>query len=141
MTCMCWIIPTSVLKRFADDPELSAELRQRFQHAIEIDNHIRAVRQEAALVTTLMSQGQALAGLAPAVLAAAPLVTVYDCKHSTALPGAPVAKPGTSADATSTKGISASSVIGARSFGSNGIDELRCGFTVSAPAGATPWPI
>ena len=45
---------------------------------------------------------------------------------------------GTFADATSTKGISASSVIGARSFGSNGIDELRCGFTVSAPAGATP---
>jgi Zn-dependent metalloprotease len=100
MTCLCSIIPASVLKRFADDPDLSVKLRQQFQHAIEIDNHIRAVRQEAALVTTLMSRGQALAGLAPTVLAAAPLVTVYDCKHSTALPGTPVATPKSSKDAT-----------------------------------------
>jgi Zn-dependent metalloprotease len=34
------------------------------------------------------------------MLAAAPAVTVYDCKHTQTLPGAPVPKPKTSSDAT-----------------------------------------
>src|ERR1019366_1540761 len=33
-------------------------------------------------------------------LAAAPIVTVYDCKHSQTLPGTPVPKPGSSTDST-----------------------------------------
>jgi Zn-dependent metalloprotease len=100
MTCACSIIPPSVLKRFADDPELSAELRQLLYNSIEIDNHIRAVRQETALMATLMARQNSLAGLVPAALASAPLITVFDCKNNMALPGAPVSSPGSSNDPT-----------------------------------------
>ena len=87
MTCACSIIPQSVLRRFAEDQELSTELRQQFYNSIEIDNHIRALRQETALLTTLMARQNSLAGLVPAVLAPAALKAVYDSKSTTALPG------------------------------------------------------
>jgi Zn-dependent metalloprotease len=98
MSCMCSIIPESVLLRLSHDPELSVELRQQFQASVEIDRHVRAIRAEATLVTTLMATNAAIAGVAPATLAAAPLVTVYDCNHSTTPPGVPVANPGASSD-------------------------------------------
>ncbi|MCU1386297.1 MAG: extracellular metalloprotease [Acidobacteria bacterium] len=111
MTCACSIIPPSVLKRFADDPELSAELRQQFYNAIEIDNRIRAVRQETALLTTLMARHNSLAGIVPVAVAHAPLVTVYDCKHHMTLPGTPVATPGSSADPTAKRTFDQTSEI------------------------------
>jgi Zn-dependent metalloprotease len=112
MTCMCSIIPQSVLKRFADDQELSTELRQQFYNSIEIDNHIRAIRQETALVTALMARQNSLAGIVPAVLAPAPLVTVYDCHQSTALPGAPVSNPGSSGDPTAKRTFDETTAVG-----------------------------
>src|SRR5438445_10782583 len=100
MISTCTIVPESVLKRFADDPELSAELRQHFRNALAIDAQMRAVRQTATQLTLEAARVNQLAGFAPTAVAAAPAITLFDCKHSTALPGAPIANPGSSPDAT-----------------------------------------
>ena len=103
MECTCSIVPDSVLRRFAQDPELSAELRQQLYNAMAVDARMRAVRNEQTLLTQAVA-GSQLAGFttlgAAPPIAAAPTVTVYDCKQSGNLPGAPVPNPGTSTDAT-----------------------------------------
>ena len=125
MMCRCSIIPQSVLKRFADDPDLSSELRQQFSNSIEIDNHIRAARQETALLTTVMARQNSLAGLVSAVLAPTPLISVYDCKTTTALPGTPVSNPGSSADPTAKRTFDQTTAVATfynSIFGRNSVD-------------------
>lgn len=124
--CICSIVPESVLIRLSHDPELSAELRQQFQSAIEIDRSIRAIRQERTVLTRLLATQVAIAGIAPAAIAAAPLVTVYDCKNSTSLPGVPVASPGASSDATAKRAFGETTGVGdfyKTVFGRNSIDD------------------
>jgi Zn-dependent metalloprotease len=103
MECRCSIVPESVLRRFAEDPELPAELRQQLHNAIAVDARMRAVRQEQTLLTQAVADSQlegfATLRAAPPI-AAAPAITVYDCKQSGNLPGAPVPNPGASADVT-----------------------------------------
>jgi Zn-dependent metalloprotease len=96
MSCTCMIVPSDVLTRLAQDPELSAELRKGMFDTAQISHEIRGLRTQATLLTGVaMAHAGALT-----VLAAAPLVTVYDCKHTQTLPGTPVPNPGSSADPT-----------------------------------------
>lgn len=125
MPCRCSIIPDSVLRRLADDPQLPADVRAHLEATIRIDAHVRAVRLENTLLTTAAARTTRSAGLAPASLGAAPAVTVYDCKHSLTLPGAAVAKPGTSTDATAKRTFTETTAVAKfyqTMFGRNSID-------------------
>ena len=125
MISTCTIVPESVLKRFADDPELSAELRQHFRNALAIDAQMRAVRQTATQLTLEAARVNQLAGFAPTAVAAAPAITLFDCKHSTALPGAPIANPGSSPDATAKRTLTETTAVAQfyqSLFGRNSVD-------------------
>jgi len=96
MSCTCFIVPSDVLERLAADPELAADLRRTALETATISDQIRKVRDEANALT-----GVTMAlGLAPATVALAPVVTVFDCKHQQTLPGTPVPNPGSSNDST-----------------------------------------
>src|SRR4051794_9889672 len=99
MACSCFIVPNDVLTRFASDPGLPPALRQSLLHSAQLGAHFRALReQHSALSLTAASLPLPRAPLPhPYVL---PPAQVYDCHHLTSLPGAPVANPGSSADAT-----------------------------------------
>ena len=125
MKSICTIVPESVLKRFADDPELSAEVRQHFQNAITIDAHMRALRQAAAQLTLEAVRTNQLAGFAPTAVAAAPAITVFDCKHSTVLPGSQIENPASSQDATAKRTFTETTAVAQfyhTLFGRNSID-------------------
>ncbi|MBS0526309.1 MAG: M4 family metallopeptidase [Proteobacteria bacterium] len=96
MSCTCTIVPREVLMRLSQDKELSAELRKSLFDAAQISHEFRELRSQHARVTSVM----AAHSMAMLDLAAAPLVTVYDCKHTQTLPGTPVPNPGSAADAT-----------------------------------------
>jgi Zn-dependent metalloprotease len=96
MPCTCFIVPQDVLERFARDASLSDELRKGFADTAKSGVAIRNMRNQAAELTRAVT----LMGGPIVELAAAPLVTVYDCKHSQTLPGTPQPNPGTSADVT-----------------------------------------
>lgn len=121
----CTIIPESVLRRFADDPELSTELRQHFHNILAHDAQLRALRQTAAQLTLEALRVNQLAGFTPTALAAAPAVTVFDCKHSTTVPGAPIPNPASSADATAKRTFTETTAVTQfyqSLFGRNSVD-------------------
>jgi len=94
--CKCFIIPRDVLVRLSQDPELEAELRKSLLDTAQISHEMRQLRTQAGVLTSV---ALAHAG-ALNVLAAAPAVTVYDCKHTYHTPGTPVPNPGSSGDPT-----------------------------------------
>ena len=96
MSCTCFIVPREVLTRLSQDPELAADLRKGLFDTAQISHEFRALRSQAASLTSVVAMHAG--ALTP--LAAAPLVTVYDCRHTSTLPGTPVANPGGSADPT-----------------------------------------
>ncbi len=118
--CCCSIIPNHVLRRFAEDQNLSAATREGFANTARVDAEARKLREQARKLTTVT------ASLAPAgVLAAAPAVTVYDCKKSQTLPGAPVPSPGSSADASAKRAYVETQAVAAfyqQVFNRNSID-------------------
>ena len=88
--------PRGSVDEFAQDRELSAELRKTLFDTAQISNEIRDLRSQAAKLTSVaMVHSGAIVELA-----AAPKVTVYDCKQTQTLPGTPVPKPKASTDAT-----------------------------------------
>jgi Zn-dependent metalloprotease len=96
MTCNCRIIPEEVLGRFANDKKLSAAERAIFKNSLALEplwRQIRSLQGELSGVAAM-----SLAG--PGATPAAPAITVNNCNHTTTLPGAPVANPGSSADGT-----------------------------------------
>jgi Zn-dependent metalloprotease len=96
MPCMCCIVPREVLMRLSQDKRLSAKLRKGLFNTAQISHEMRALRSQAGeLTSVLMAHTGALLELA-----ASPLVTVYDCKHTQNLPGTPVPRPGNSTDPT-----------------------------------------
>jgi Zn-dependent metalloprotease len=96
MSCKCFIVPHEVLTRFAQDRELSAELRKGLFATAQISHELRELRGQAAKLTSVaVAHADALIELAPS-----PTVTVYDCKHTQTLPGAPVPHQGNSSDPT-----------------------------------------
>src|SRR5262249_45925637 len=96
--CGCFIVPPDVLDRFAKDKKLSVDDRQTFAHTPAIEDHWRKAR---AAQTKLAQMAFSLLPATPmAVAAAPPAITVFDCQHGTALPGAPVSNPANATDAT-----------------------------------------
>ena len=96
MLCTCHIVPQDVLRRLADDHSLPDAERKSFGDTARLDVELRRMRVQASKVTQLT---QAIASSVSAI-AAAPAVNIYDCNHSQTLPGAPVSRPGSSADMT-----------------------------------------
>jgi Zn-dependent metalloprotease len=96
MPCTCFIIPPDVLKKLASDRNLSDRARAAARNTATVSTEMRKLREQALAVTVAASA----AARPTRALAKAPEITVYDCKHHQTLPGALVAKPGTSKDAT-----------------------------------------
>ncbi|SEO16433.1 M4 family metallopeptidase [Bradyrhizobium sp. OK095] len=94
MPCTCCIIPNDVLTRLSQDKKLSAPLRKQLVDTVQISHELREMRTQAGRLTSVAA---ARAG-GMITLAAAPSVTVYDCKHTQTLPGTPIPKPKTSSD-------------------------------------------
>ena len=94
--CTCCIIPKDVLDRLSHDKTLSQDQRKSMADSARVSDALRNVRVQAGLLTNVsQSMGAHLA-----TLAAAPKVTVYDCKQTQTLPGTPVPNPKASTDAT-----------------------------------------
>jgi Zn-dependent metalloprotease len=94
MPCSCFIVPNDVLTRLSQDKKLSAQLRKRMVDTVEISHELRELRTQAARLTRVAATRAG--GLV--TLAAAPSITVYDCRHTQTLPGTPVPRPKTSSD-------------------------------------------
>lgn len=121
MTCSCHIVPNDVLERLAGDKKLSAELRQAARNSARLSAGLRALRSESGLLTQIAQQ----TGAHLVELAAAPKVTVYDCRNSQTLPGAPVAGAKTSKDATAKRAAVETTAVAKfykTVFGRNSID-------------------
>jgi len=101
MKCSCFIIPQDVLKKFASDPELSAEVRANFAHTAAVSQQVRALREQHTALSLIVKPiplplpwphppWPPLHLLPPSVM--------FDCQHGVSLPGVPVDNPTTSAD-------------------------------------------
>ena len=122
MTCQCSIIPNDVLKRFAQDKNLSAPERKHFADAALIDAQMRRLRIQAGKLTSVT----AALSLPPVATVAAPAITIADCHHSQTLPGSPVANPGGSADLTVKRAFDETQAVAdfyKTVFGRNSIDD------------------
>ncbi|MDG0864833.1 M4 family peptidase [Pelomonas aquatica] len=122
MTCTCHIVPKDVLERLAGDKKLATELRQAARDSARMSDGLRALRSQAAALTQLAHE----TGSHLVQLAAAPKITVYDCKHTQTLPGAPVASPGASKDATAKRCFAETTDVAKfykTVFGRNSIDD------------------
>ena len=119
--CTCFIIPRDVLTRLSQDAELEAEVRKNFLDTAQISHEMRQLRSQAGLLTSVASAHAD----AIHVLSAAPLVTVYDCKHTFTTPGTPVPNPGGSADPTAKRAFDETTNVAKfykDVFGRNSID-------------------
>ena len=94
MPCTCCIIPNDVLTRLSQDKKLSAVVRKQLVDTVQVSHELREMRTQAAKLTNVV----AARASSLITLAAAPSVTVYDCKHTQTLPGTPIPKPKTSSD-------------------------------------------
>ena len=93
--CTCCIIPSDILEKLSRDRKLSAKVRQAVAQTVRVSRELRKLRTQAGQFTSVAQSMGALA-----TVAATPAITVYDSKHTQALPGTPVPKPGTARDAT-----------------------------------------
>jgi Zn-dependent metalloprotease len=92
-------VPQDVLKRLSADPKLPAEVREANAYTATISEQVRAVRQQQSLLSlTAMQTPTAFPAAALPKVQALPSGIAYDCHHTTTLPGAVVANPGTSSD-------------------------------------------
>jgi len=94
--CTCCIVPNDVFARFAGDKKLAAEIRKAAADSARLSRVLRALRMQSAELTSLAL----VTGAQLMELAAAPKVTVYDCKNTQSLPGTPVPNPKKSKDHT-----------------------------------------
>ncbi len=95
--CVCFIVPPRVLERFSVDPNLSAQEREQFAQAAQVEQSWRRAR-EATAEAALVARATIPEALAPALIAAAPSILVFDCGHGRSMPGTPVADPTNSGD-------------------------------------------
>jgi len=96
MSCMCKFVPDEVLARLANNPKIKEFDRAALQRTLAVDAEMRRLREVNASLTISSSM---IAGLAP-TLTKKPAIKLYDCKHGNVLPGAAVASPQSSGDAT-----------------------------------------
>jgi len=109
------------LDRLAADARLPESVRRRAAYSARLSEHVRKLRSEAQRLTGLtLLAGEPLATLAPK-----PALTMYDCKNTQSLPGAPVGNPGKSKDATVRRALAETGLVAefyAKVFGRNSID-------------------
>ncbi len=94
MCQFCMIVPRKVLLRLAENGSIEPGTRANLKKTALLDVQIRLLRAQAQQFT---ASAVSLMGR-PANIAAAPAVTVYDCKNTTSLPGKQVNTPGSSKD-------------------------------------------
>lgn len=122
MSCTCHIVPKDVLERLAGDKKLATELRRAARDSARLSDALRALRDQAGLLTQIAQQTDAHL----VELAAAPKVTVYDCRQSQTLPGTPLAAAKASKDATAKRTFVETSAVAKfykTVFGRNSIDD------------------
>ena len=122
MPCSCFIIPNDVLTKLSQDKKLSASVRKRMVDTVQISHELRELRNQAARFTSVAATRAG--GLV--TLAAAPSVTVYDCKHTQTLPGTPIPKPKTSSDGSVKRSFNQTSKVAKfyqEVFNRNSIDD------------------
>ncbi|MFL6693793.1 MAG: M4 family metallopeptidase [Ramlibacter sp.] len=122
LRCTCFIVPKDVLDRFAADKTLSQDLRKASADSARITDGLRKLRADTGELTALsQTMGAHLRQLAPA-----PKVTVYDCRQTQTLPGAPVPAPAKAGDATSKRTFKETTAVAKfykSVFGRNSIDD------------------
>ncbi len=121
MHCTCYIVPKDVLTRLANDKRLSTEARKAALDTARVSAEIRKLRIQAGELT-MVSQS---IGAHLEELAAAPKVTVYDCRHTQTLPGAPVSAPNNSKDKTAKRAFTETTSVAEfykKVFNRNSID-------------------
>ncbi len=119
--CQCFIVPQDVLERFAKDKQLSDVERKTFADTVQFEKEWRKARTAqsklALAAKTLLPSG---------LVAAAPLISVYNCNHGTTLPGTPVANPGSSTDGTAKRAFVETTAVAdfyTKLFGRNSVDD------------------
>jgi Zn-dependent metalloprotease len=95
-TCTCHIVPPSALRRLAEDPDLSLEVRRALEDTLRVDIEVRSLRQQAVRLAQVAGALAEFAGAA----AGPPQVNVYDCHHGRSLPGRQITDPANSRDQT-----------------------------------------
>jgi Zn-dependent metalloprotease len=108
--------------RLSNDTAYSADIRRGLAEAAQFDIEVRKLREQSRKVTRASSA----ASPAFAALAAAPSITVNDCRNSMTLPGLPIANPGTSADGTVKRAFGTTEKVVKfykQVFGRNSIDD------------------
>ena len=123
----CFIVPTGVLLRLAEDESIPAESRQAMRDCVAVEEAWRGLRnaQTEAIQASLLATGITTLQVA-GVLATVPAVTVYDCKNTRSLPGSPVSNPGSSADITARRAFDTTHAVidfYRQCFGRNSIDD------------------
>jgi Zn-dependent metalloprotease len=96
-SCHCFIVPQSVLERFANDQQITDQERQYFINAVKLEQDWRRARTATAKVANL-SRSILPTAVSAVAAVATPSVLVFDCGHGTTLPGTLIANPGASAD-------------------------------------------
>ena len=121
--CGCFIVPTDVLEEFAADESLSTESRQALRETAALEPVWRKLRsaQTRAAQAGLLTMSEA----GSRALAPKPAVTVFDCKNTKSLPGAPLPNPGESSDITAKRAYDETTAVAefySQSFDRNSID-------------------
>lgn len=123
-TCACFIVPSQVLDRFANDKSLTADQRKSFADALQLEQEWRKLRSAKAKLARL-SRSVLPTGLTDAAAASPPSVNVFDVQHGTTLPGIPVSNPGSSTDGTAKRAFTETSKVAEfyqSVFGRNSLD-------------------
>jgi len=94
LACGCYIVPPSVLERFAKDRSLPQDTRKAFADTEQLEGAWRKLRMAHSVAT----RARMAAAVNQAVLTGLPAVTVYDCNHTEVQPGTPVPDPKGSSD-------------------------------------------
>jgi Zn-dependent metalloprotease len=125
LSCGCYIVPKSVLDRFAVDASLPKACRMAFLETGRLEAAWRKLRI-AHTIATLHRRAERR-GLAPlAALAAEPAVSVFTCNGSESLPGAPIGDPAGSGDDTAKRTFNETKAVAKfykEAFGRNSLDD------------------
>jgi len=122
-----YIVPAAVLRRLADDDTIPDESRQALLDSAAVESSWRELRKAHTEATQagLLAKGITSLRLA-GVLAHVPAITVYDCKNTESLPGAPVSDPRASSDLTARRAFDATNAVVdfyRNCFGRNSVDD------------------
>ncbi|MEZ0385135.1 M4 family metallopeptidase [Mycobacterium sp. pW045] len=119
----CFIVPRDVLEELAADESLSARSRQALRDTGALEPVWRQLRtaQIRAAQAGMLFTGAEIANR----LASQPESTVFNCKNTRSLPGAPVLNPDSSSDETASRAHRETLAVAdfyAQCFGRNSVD-------------------